>query len=279
MQPPSKLAILAGGGSLPAEVAEACRRKGIAVFLVDLAGFAGEWAREHSAMQIGLGQVGRLLETLKAEGCDAVTMAGTLARPQLSKVRFDWQGVKLLPRVAKLFRQGDDALLRGIAAIFEEHGFRVIGPDAFLDDALAPEGRIAGPEPDDLAQGEIALGRRILDALSPYDVGQAAVVEEGRCLAVEAVEGTEQMLARVSAIRTGPGQTRGGVLVKIPKAGQERRVDLPTIGPRTVESANNAGLSGIAVEAQGVFILDRAETIRQCDETGLFLIGLPPAQP
>lgn len=273
---PKKLAILAGGGALPKNVAEACRRESIPALVVNLGGAADEWINEYEPLDIALGQVGRLLETLKAEGCDSITMAGPLTRPQLSKVRFDWQGAKLLPRVTRLFRKGDDALLRGIAEMFEEQGFRVVGPEILLEDILVTPGVMTKTSPTNDAVEDIAIGRKILSALGPHDVGQAVVVVNGVCMAVEAAEGTAQMLQRVSALRMSDGSS--GVLVKLPKPNQDHRVDLPTIGPQTVDAASGACLAGIAVEAGNGFIIDREETIRRCDEAGLFLIGLTPPE-
>ena len=269
---PKKLAILAGGGILPKQVAEACLREDIPYFAVDLGGTAGSWIKQHDPLVVSLGQVGRLLDTLKAEKCDAVTMAGPLARPQLSSVRFDWRGTKLLPRLAKLFRKGDDALLRGIAELFEENGFRVVGPETVLQDALAEAGVLTATSPNDDAVQDISMAREILTSLSPHDVGQAVVVANGICVAVEAAEGTAEMLKRVAGLRDG--KAPAGVLVKLPKLDQDRRVDLPTIGPETATAAARANLTGIAVEAGNGFILEREETIRLCNEAGLFLIGL-----
>lgn len=272
---PQKLAILAGGGPLPRNVVDACLRDAIPFIVVNLGGAADEWIEQHDPLNVSLGQVGRLLDTMRSEGCDTVTMAGPLTRPQLSKVRFDWQGAKMLPRVAKLFRQGDDALLRGIAELFEEHGFRVIGPETVLHDVVATAGVLTEAAPTDAVFEDIAQAHAILAALGPHDVGQAVVVANGVCLAVEAAEGTARMLRRVADLRVSTGSS--GVLVKLPKPGQDRRVDLPTIGPDTATAAAAARLAGIAVEAGSGFILDREETIRRCDEAGLFLVGLAPS--
>lgn len=271
---PKKLAILAGGGSLPKNVAEACQRDKIPFIVVNLGGAAEPWIEAHRPLNVALGQVGLVLETMKAEGCDTVTMAGPLPRPQLSKLRFDWQGAKLLPRVAKLFRQGDDALLSGIAGLFEEQGFRVIGPETVLRDAVATAGVLTMAAPTKSALEDIARGRAILTALGPHDVGQAVVVADGVCLAVEAAEGTARMLERVADLRVS--ETPSGVLVKLPKPAQDRRIDLPTIGPDTATAVARARLTGIAVEAGAGFILDREETVQRCDEAGLFLTGLTP---
>lgn len=269
---PKKLAVLAGGGTLPKRVVEACVRDGVPFLVVNLGGAAEPWIDAHDPLNLQLGQVGMLLDTMRAEGCDRVTMAGPLTRPQLSKVRFDWQGAKMLPRVAKLFRRGDDALLRGIAELFEEHGFRVVGPETVLRDVMATQGTLSETEPSDAALEDIALAHAILTALGPHDVGQAVVVANGVCLAIEAAEGTARMLRRVADLRVSGGPS--GVLVKLPKQGQDRRVDLPTIGPDTVISARDARLAGIAVEAGSGFIIDREETVQRCNHAGLFLVGL-----
>lgn len=269
---PKKLAILAGGGVLPRQVADACIREGIPYLTVDLGGAAATWIRDYDGLSVSLGQVGRLMDALKEQGCDAVTMAGPIARPQLSDVRFDWRGTKLLPRVAKLFRQGDDALLRGIAEIFEENGFRVVGPEIVLHDVIAGAGVLTAVSPRQHALQDISMARDILSALSPHDVGQAVVVAKGVCIAVEAAEGTAEMLKRVAGLRAADAPA--GVLVKLPKIGQDKRLDLPTIGPETAAAAAAAKLSGIAVEAGSGFILEREETVRRCDVAGLFLIGL-----
>ncbi len=269
---PTKLAILAGGGTLPESVAQACLRDGIPFLAINPGGAAGAWIEQHNPLNVALGQVGLMLDTMKAEGCDAITMAGPLARPQLSKVRFDWQGAKMLPRLAKLFRRGDDALLSGIAGLFEENGFRVIGPEVFLKEAVATAGSLSNNPPTSNALTDVAHAREILNALGPLDVGQAVVVADGVCLAIEAAEGTARMLNRVEEMaRSG---LPSGVLVKLPKPDQDRRVDLPTIGPETARAAARAGLAGIAIEAGSGFILERDETVRLCNEAGLFLIGL-----
>ncbi len=263
-----RLGILAGSGALPRAVAEACRARGTGLYVIDLEGAAAAWAGAYPGARVSLGQVGRVLSLLEAAGCDAVTMAGGLVRPSLARVRFDRKGLTLLPRVARLFRKGDDGLLSGVAALFEENGFPVVGAEAFLPEALARAGDIVGAVTD---ADDIAMGRAILRALSPFDIGQATVVARGRCLAVEGPEGTAAMLDRAAAL-----DAQGGVLVKMPKSGQDRRVDRPAIGPDTVRAAHAAGLSGIAVEAGGVFVLEGAEVERLAAGAGLFLHGFAP---
>jgi DUF1009 family protein len=262
------LGILAGAGALPREVAEARRAAGLPVFVIDLEGAAADWVGVFPHKRVSLGQVGRVLTLLKEQDCDAITMAGGLVRPSLARIRFDRKGLAYLPRVARLFRRGDDGLLAGIAGLFEEEGFRIVGAETFLPAALARPGAMAGTSPD---MTEIYHGRAVLDALAPFDIGQAVVVEQGHCIAVEAAEGTAAMLDRVAILRQG--RDRGGILVKMPKRGQDARLDRPAIGPETVRGAVNAGLAAIAVEAGGVLILDATETERLARDAGISLFG------
>ena len=259
---------------MPRALAEACQAAQQPVFVIDLEGRAASWATGFEHRRLSLGQVGAALEALRGAGCDAVVMAGGIERPSLATLRMDWQGVKLLPRLLRYASSGDDGLLRGVAALFEEHGFRVLAPDDFLDSShLAPEGRIAGPPLSAEAQEEGGIGFAVLDALAPFDIGQAVVVEGAQCLAIEGAEGTAAMLDRVAALRRREGAA-GGVLVKAPKRGQDARLDRPAIGPETVRAAHEAGLAAIMLEAEGVFLVERAELRRLADGLGVGVHGV-----
>lgn len=273
--------IIAGSGALPRLIAEERARAGARYHVIALEGAAGDWVRDHPSDPMTLGKVGGIMKALRAAGCDAIVFAGGLARPSLASLTPDWKGAMLAPRITRLFAQGgDDALLRGIALIFEEEGFRVLGAHELLDSLLAPEGAMGErrPGPQDLA--DIERAAEIVNMLGAADVGQGAVVANNVCLAVEAIEGTDLMLARVAALprrRRAAAPPPSGALYKAPKPGQDRRVDLPAIGPDTIAEAKAAGLNGVAVEAGGVFILGVEETARAADEAGLFLWGRKPA--
>jgi DUF1009 family protein len=161
--------------------------------------------------------------------------------------------------------------LSAVVKELEQEGFRVLGADQLLDRALAPQGPLGRLRPDSQSQADIERGLRVARTLGALDVGQAAVVQQGLVLGVEAIEGTDELLRRCAALRReGPG----GVLVKVGKPGQERRADRPTIGLRTVLLAAETGLRGIAVEADATIVLDRDEVIRAADRVGLFLVGI-----
>ena len=166
---------------------------------------------------------------------------------------------------------GDDGLLSAIVEELEKEGFRVLGADQLLEAEPVPEGPLGKICPDAQSEADIAHGLLVVRAIGALDIGQAVVVQQGLVLGVEAIEGTDELVRRCGALRReGPG----GVLIKVEKPGQERRTDRPTIGPRTVMMAAEAGLSGIAIEADATIVLDREEVIRGADRAGLFVVGV-----
>ena len=271
MQP--KLAIVAGGGSLPLALAEACRTSERPYFLLGLEGFAEPDRLEGHPHRWGrVGAVGRVIETVLEEGAGEVAFAGNVRRPSLAALRPDLFTVRLLARTGRK-ALGDDGLMRLVTEAFEGKGLRVVEVSSILANALALPGPLGALEPDETAREDIRRGLEVAEALGRADAGQAVVVQQGIVLAIEAAEGTDRMIARASGLRReGPG----GVLVKMAKPQQDRRMDLPVIGPDTVEAAAAAGLRGIAVEAGGVLVLDREAAVRLADEKGLFVTGAEP---
>jgi len=267
------LGILAGGGTLPRRVAEAAAAQGRPVFIV---AFAGQYdpatvaGFPHVALRIG--EAGRIIAEMKRAGVVDLVMAGGVRRPSLSELGLDWRGVQFFARIGAA-ALGDDGLLAAIGRELEREGFRVVGPSDILDGGTADAGVLGQHRPDAQAKADIAHGLKVAKALGAADVGQAVVVQQGLVLGVEAIEGTDALLERVGPLRR---EGAGGVLVKTAKPQQDRRIDLPTIGPATVVKAAAAGLRGIAIEAAATIVLDRAETIAAADAAGLFLIAVEP---
>jgi UDP-2,3-diacylglucosamine hydrolase len=216
---------------------------------------------------------GRILAALRAHGCQDLVLIGTVRRPSLLDLRPDAEGARLLARIGRAAFAGDDGLLAAVVRIFGEEGFRVLGAHEILNEALGPAGLLSRAAPDAVAMADIRRGVSVAHALGAVDVGQGCVVQQGVVLAVEAAEGTDAMLARCGALAR-PG--RGGVLVKLVKPGQDRRTDLPTIGPDTIRAAAAAGLRGVAFEAGGTIVADRETAVAAADAAGLFLLGLEP---
>jgi DUF1009 family protein len=217
-----------------------------------------------------MGAAGRVFELLRDAGARQIVLAGTIKRPSLLGLKLDAKGAAVLARIG-LRALGDDSLLRAVMAEFEREGFEILGAPDVLGSLAAPVGVLGRIVPDEQARADIARGVTVARALGAVDVGQAVVVQQGIVLGVEAAEGTEGLLARVGALRReGPG----GVLVKLAKPMQDRRVDLPTIGSATVRQAAAAGLVGIAIEAGQTLVLDLPGVIGAADAAGLFVEGL-----
>lgn len=277
-----KLGLIAGGGSLPVEIAEHCRRSGRPLFVIRLKGFAGAGLEPFTGAEVGLAELGKCFKALKRAGCEAVCLAGQVARPDFTALMPDLRGLAALPAAIAAARKGDDALLRMLVGEFEKEGFAVEGAHEVMDDLGLAEGTLGAVQPSQETTADIVQAMEVARAIGRLDAGQAAVVCRGLVLALEAAEGTDALLARVAelpeALRGRPGAPMG-VLAKAPKPIQERRVDLPTIGPATVEAVARAGLAGIVGEAGHLLVLDRETVIRLADELGIFVVGLAPPAP
>jgi hypothetical protein len=197
-------------------------------------------------------------------------MAGRMRRPSLVSLRPDLWALRFLLRHCGL-KRGDDALLRALIEALGEEGFTVVGVDSLLPDLVAQAGVLGAVQPDAAALADVRLGVEAALSIGARDVGQAAVARRGRVIGREGREGTDAMLAACAGERPG---TPSGVLVKMAKPGQERRVDLPAIGPGTIAAAARAGLAGIAVEAGGALLVERDGLIAAADAAGLFVIGV-----
>jgi DUF1009 family protein len=272
------LALICGGGTVPFAVADAALRRGRRVVLFPVRGWADPSDVERYPHHwIALVQGGRFLRHARAQGCRDVVFIGTAVRPPLRSLRIDWATLRLLPAVWRAYRGGDDHLLSGIARIFHDHGFRIVGAHEVAPEILMPEGQIGRLAPSERDRADIARGLALLRAIGPFDVGQAAVVAANHVLGVEAAEGTDGLLARIAQLRERgriPTPAGVGVLVKAPKAGQDRRFDLPAIGPKTVSEAARAGLAGIAVAAGGAIVAEPAEVAKAADRVKLFVVGV-----
>ncbi len=268
------LGIIAGGGPLPGQVAQAASASGRPVFIAGIEGFAEPAVLAPFAHKFyRLGAIGAMIRAFREEGCTDLVMIGPVKRPSFLALRPDAEGAKMLARIGKAAFLGDDGLLAAIMRVLSEEGFTMLGAHDVFTDALAPEGLLTKTAPDAQAMADIERGKAVLKIIGAADIGQACVVQQGIVLAVEAVEGTDAMLARLPAVtRPGPG----GVLIKLAKPGQERRADLPTLGSATIANARAAGLRGIAFEAGGSLLTNKASMVEAADAAGIFLLGVHP---
>lgn len=274
-----RVAIIAGGGSLAVRVAEELAARGRDPFVIAVQGEADPALLRYEHTVIGVAQIGALIATLRRiSPSDVVMIGGITRRPNLRQIRPDWTTIRLAARFLPRLKSGDDVLLRGVVETIEEAGFRVRGVHELVPDLLAGEGQIAGSAPG--IRDREAIGSAVAGALAlgRLDAGQACVAIGRRVVALEGVEGTDAMLGRVRDLRAQGRlpSSRGGVLAKLAKPGQELRADLPTIGVATVENADAAGLSGIVVHAGRALIADHELTCAKARERGLFIVGIVP---
>ncbi|MDO8289294.1 MAG: UDP-2,3-diacylglucosamine diphosphatase LpxI [Parvibaculum sp.] len=275
---PRTLGIIAGSGPLPIKLAEAARAQGRDVFIVGIQGAAGPSIEAWPHGWIRIGGAGKFLRLVKQAGCEDIVFIGPITRPRLRDIVPDWTGLILLPDFIRRLKIGDDALLRGVVEFLERNGMKIVPAESILTTLLAQEGLLSNAVPDAAHQADIDLGISAALDIGSRDIGQGVVVRNGKVIALEDVKGTDNMLFRVAAEFPDGKNGRSGVLVKLPKPAQDRRVDLPTIGSRTVERAAMAGLAGIAVEAGGAIIADTDEIRAAADRLGLFVLCFPPSR-
>ncbi len=264
-------AIIAGRGALPAAIARAMPDRPL---VAAMEGYAPEGIAADQTFRVE--RLMPFLAGLEDAGITQVVFAGAVHRPRLDPSMFDPATAQMVPRMLGAFREGDDGLLRTVIAIFEDAGFAVVGAQDVAPDLVPGEGVLCGV-PGEADTTDAARAAGIVAALGAVDVGQGAVVAQGLCLGVEALPGTDALLEFVA--RTGqrrdPKGARG-VFYKAPKPGQDRRIDLPTLGVQTVALAAAAGLAGIVWEAGGVILLDRDAMVQAADAAGLFLWARSP---
>ncbi|WP_299484047.1 UDP-2,3-diacylglucosamine diphosphatase LpxI [uncultured Roseibium sp.] len=273
-----RLALIAGNGSLPGQIADALVLAGRDVKIVAIKGEAEAATRERASAELGWGEIGRLYNFLEKTGCrDVLLIGGVSRRPDFTSILGDFGTMQRLPTIFRTLTGGDDSLLTKVIRLFESEGFRVVGIKDVAPQLLASSGVLGRTRPSSDDQHDLELALKATEKLGELDIGQAAVAIGGRVVALEGAEGTDAMLERCCELkRSGRVRTKGrsGVLVKTAKRNQDFRVDLPTVGPKTIELAVAAGLSGVAVEAQGALIADKDETLKKADAMDIFVIGI-----
>lgn len=266
------LGIIAGGGSLPAQLIEACEATGRKFFVIAFEGAADPMVVSHVPhATLRIGAVGDALKYLRSAGVQEVVMAGGIKRPTLASLRPDMAGAGLLKKLGGAFFAGDDALLKAVVKFLEEEGFAVIGADDVLGGLIASEGVLGKIQPSLQAKKDIAHGLLVARMIGDMDIGQAVVVENGIVLGMEAAEGTDALIERCGGLSREKGV---GVLVKGKKPEQEGRVDLPSIGPKTIDKLHEAGFAGVAIEAGAGLIIQKDRLLAKADKYGIFVVGV-----
>jgi DUF1009 family protein len=249
-------------------LAAAGRTSGAQVFAVNLRGEADgdlQPPQVTEAITIALGALSTALKFLRTHEVEELLFCGGVTKARLFDLRPDPAALKLLTRLPQT---GDDKVLRALTGFFEEAGIRVGAPIDWLPEAVVSAGPIAGKTPDAQAQADLKLGLEVARGIGDLEIGQTVVVCRGTVVAVEAIEGTDAMLERAGKLAK-----KGAVVVKAVKPQQDRRLDLPTVGPETLEAMAAAGLKTLGLQ-QGCIILDRAEFLTAAKRRKITVLGL-----
>ncbi|GIW39587.1 MAG: hypothetical protein KatS3mg076_0164 [Candidatus Binatia bacterium] len=262
------IGLVAGNGQFPVLFARAARAAGLRVVAALHRGETGGevQALVEDAAWVRVGEVGAVIEFFRGHGVREAVFAGGIDKKRLFReFRPDETALRIL---AELPHRGDDAVLRAVAGAFERAGIRIVDPRGFLGHWLAPWGVLTSRRPAPRERGDIRLGRRVARMLGRWDVGQTVVVKDGVVVALEALEGTDEVVRRAFRL-AGPGC----VVVKTSKPGQDLRFDLPALGRETIEVAREAGVSAVAVEAGRTLLLDREELLEAAERAAIALVG------
>ncbi len=262
-----KLGIIAGGGDLPLEIIKTVKKDGIIPFVITLKSYAdSNLYKNEKLAELSLGQVGMAIEYFEKNHVTHICFAGSVKRPNLFSVTPDFQGAILLSKILACKILGDDNLLKLVINFFENKGFKIISANELLGKEINKTGVISETSPTKDNLNDIKIGINALEKLDELDVGQAVIVSNGRILSIEGAEGTDQLIKRTKDYT----QNQDAVLVKLPKKSQDKRIDMPTIGPVTIQELVKAGIKGIAISPE-VIILSQKETIAKANSKAIYI--------
>ena len=265
------LGLIAGSGMMPVEIIRHCNKHEIPIFVIGLEPFAtAEQLSEAPHIFAKIGEAGKMMKAFREHNVQNIVLAGGIKRPLFKELIPDWEGMKIVAKLA-MKKMSDDNLFRAVIDEVENRGFKIVGIEEVVPEMLFQEGVYGKVKPSKDDMSDIERGWTVAKAIGAVDVGQAVVVQEGLVLAMEAIEGTDMMLARAASLRK---DGKKPIMVKVLKPGQDMRVDLPAIGLQTIELFVKNGIGGIAVEAGGILLIEKEAVIKKADENGIFIIGL-----
>ena len=268
-----KLAVIAGGGDLPRKLIKSCREDNIELFIIAFEGNTDiETVEGTDHIWTDLGAAKKNINALKKRDIKHLVFCGSIKRPSFKGMKPDWKAARFLTKVG-LKALGDDGLLTAVRKELEKEGFVFHGVHEFMNDVLTPKGVLTDTAPKESYLEDIKTGFRISQEIGRLDIGQSVVVQDGIILGVEAIEGTDALIGRAGGLAR-EGAKNKPVLIKTCKPQQDKSMDLPTIGVKTVQKAAEQGFAGIAVHAGMSLMVHKDAVIREANQSGLFIIGL-----
>lgn len=261
-----KLGIFAGRGNLPKMLIKDCQQKGREFVLFLLAG--EEYENDYSEFNpttLAYGEVDKFLELLKENEVKDLVFIGGVTKPNFSALKVDKSAAILIAKILANKILGDDAVLRTVVKFFEKKGFKILRIDELLDCVISEKSTLGKHSPNKDHLEDIKIGVSAVKHFSKFDIGQSLVVAQKQIIAIEALEGTDEMIKRCGDLR------QNSVLIKMKKTGQSKKADLPTIGVETVKNSAAAGIKGIAIQANSTLVIQKNEVIKEADKLGIFL--------
>ena len=266
-----KLAIIAGNGSIPFYLIEECKKVGREYCLIIIEGHGKELSEKYDPDYIvSLSKMGRAVKYVKNIGIKHILMVGGVKRPSLKNIIPDLWTAKFLTTISSKV-SGDNSVLSKLTKALEREGFIIVAPEEVLPNLICPKGTLGKVKPNQQNNEDISTGYRIAKIIGANDIGQSIIIENGLVIAVEAAEGTDRMIKRSLILKK---EKKAGVLIKVIKPMQDRRIDRPVIGIDTIKAVKKAGLDGIALESNEILILNYSDVILYADEEGLFVEGI-----
>jgi DUF1009 family protein len=274
-----RLGLIAGNGKFPFLVLDAAKAKGFEVVVAAIREEADPAIEKRGAVAVhwlSLGELSKLIETFKAAGVTEAIMAGQVKHKQIfSAIKPDWKLAKLL---LSLTTRNTDSLIGAVAKVLGDEGIHLQSSTSLLEPMMAPVGVLTRRQPSDQEQTNITYGRAVAHHVARFDIGQTVVIAEAACVAIEAMEGTDEAILRAGKLMQslhGEASTfsRDLTVVKVAKPNQDMRFDVPVVGIHTIETMVAAGASCLALDANKCLMLDRESVVRAADDAGIAIVA------
>lgn len=268
-----KIAIIAGRGLLPKILIEECqkRKQEFLLFLLDSEQYEIDYSN-FNPITLPYGNISEILKIIKEQQIKNLILIGAVNKPNFTNIKVDKKGAILLSKILAKKILGDDSVLKTVIEFFEKEGLKVLTINQLLTNIVPKEGVLTKLGPDNNDQENIKIATKAIKTMSDLDIGQAVIVAQKQIIAVEALEGTDNLIKRCAELK--PEFKQGAILVKLTKSSQTKKADLPTIGLDTIKNCYNCGIKGIVIEAGTTLILNQDQVIKAADDLGLFIASI-----
>ncbi len=261
------IGLIFGETNLPTEILKNIKKKKIKYLIIDLTK-SKKFRKNRKSFSVSIGQFGKIINILKKNNCKKVLFAGRVSKPNFRKLKLDLKGIYYIPRIIKASKLGDVAILKEIIKILREQKIITLNSLTFNPKLTLKRGNYSKTKPNNDDNKDIQKAIKTLSGLGKYNSSQGAVVRNKKVIAIENNGGTEQMLRKCKSQK----KYNSGVLVKFPKNKQDLRIDLPTVGLKTLKQCKNAGLKGIVLKNKQNIFLEKKSCINYANKNKMFVV-------